>query len=109
MADITPTQSRIATTLIAASTSALSSEEFTVFGGEHAVVFSDAMAGVEEVNVQIKKPDGSWVHVVDGIFPLSASKNASAIWGKGVYRMTKSVTAGAVGVYGFNTTFLKRG
>jgi hypothetical protein len=96
--------------LIAAATAGSTSEKFVVPEGRHATIFCDALAGVEEVTLEMERPDGTFITVTDGAaFPLTVTSNGTALLSKGVYRVTKTATAGSVGVYAFNISFRASG
>jgi len=95
--------------MVASTTAGGTSNEFIVPEGAHATVVTDGLAGAEEVNLQALKADGStWVTLLDGNFPLTATANASAIWAKGRYRLVQDATAGTTTTELYGISFTKR-
>ena len=95
-------------TLIESISGATTSKVFTVEENKKATIYSDLVIGAgETIKVQIKKPDGSFVDVYgdDVQLKLTATNNVTAIWGKGIFRITKTSTASPVGVYAYNVNF----
>lgn len=108
MANITPDNaSNNSIELISAQTAGATSESFIIPEGEGFTIFSDALTGAETVGVEAEKPDGTWVEIKSDL--LSSSGNEAAFYSKGKFRLVKSATAGAVGVYAFNRSFMKSG
>jgi len=97
-----------ATTLVAAATGASTgSDSFLVPEGAQQVIFSEVLGAGETVGLEIQDPAGNWIGIAAGF--LTETNNAETILGKGVYRVTKSVTASATGVYTYGISFKRKG
>lgn len=96
-----------AITLIEAKTGAENSSSFQVPDKEHVTVFCDTPGSSEEITLQVQRPDGTFINALDGTFPLKSTKTITAVYGKGIYRVVKPVTAASVGVYLFIQNFDK--
>ena len=81
---------------------------FVVYEGNGYSVFCEStIAGSETCTLQALDPDGNWVTIIDEFF--TATKREQAIYSKGVYRVVKPVTASAVGVFAFTSSFNQKG
>lgn len=87
--------------LLAAQTGAITTGEFTLDQGSELTIVSNPLAGVETVTIQIyDNAKAAWYDLtLDGKKQtLDLNTNAIQIYGIGVYRCVKSVTAATVGV-----------
>lgn len=78
------------------------SESFFVNNLHGAIIqVSPDLAGVEVAGIEISHDNGTtWVPYIDGTaVQLTATKNALRVYGPALYRVAKSVTATATGVY----------
>lgn len=95
-------------TLITATTGAGTSPSFKSFDDQKITIYSEtSILNTETIKLQVMKPDGTWIdcYADDELIRLKNNRNIYAIWGKGIYRVNKSATASAVGVYAFNASF----
>jgi len=108
MADITPKNAgNQSVELIASQTAGATSEAFYVPEGTGYSVFCDALASGEIIGVEAQRPDGTWVNIKSDF--LSSTSNEGAFYSKGLFRLVKSATASAVGVYSYNISFKRSG
>lgn len=108
MGDITPRNaSNRSITLISAQTAGATSEVFTVPDGKGYSFFCDALGSGETVAVEALKPDGTWTEIKSDL--LNSTAFEGAVYSKGIYRLVKSATSSAVGVYAFSKSFTQSG
>ena len=108
MADITPRNKRVtAHTLIEATTSAVESEEFVIPGGINYSVFCDALSSGESVSVLAKRPDGTWITIKSDL--MNSTVNEAAFYSHGLFKLAKTATSSAIGIYSYNTLFTRTG
>ena len=86
----------MALTLISSQTAAATSSGFQREEGQSATVFATALAGTETVTISISH-DGGTTFVNTG-YALTATEPAAHLDGPGIFRMSKSATAGACAV-----------
>ena len=89
------------TTLLEPTTSAAQSDQFSVDNNELPVhVYSETLGTGETGVIQIKVA-GSWQNYVDAASTkqLDEDNTGVAIYAPGVYRVDKSATASATGIY----------
>lgn len=81
--------------IIESKTQAEVSNPFRVTAGESVSVKAWGLAGGETVTIQIERGDGEFQDVLDGV--LTATAYQQRIISEGLYRLSKSATAGAAG------------
>ena len=94
--------------ILSSTTASANSSEFSISDGSKATIFCDKnILPSEEIKLQIKKPDNTFIDVYsDGyLLELSATNNTFTMYGKGIYRIVKSVTADPIGIYAYNISF----
>lgn len=76
--------------------------EITVFCGPEAnQVGSNSLGVGETIKFQIQSTDGYWFDLYEGgaVKQLDEDTNVEAIYGPGIFRVVKSATAAAIGVF----------
>jgi len=87
--------------IIAATTSAEDSSEVSCFSNNiPATFFADGLSGAEEIQVQYKIADGTFVDVYQdgGTLVLTATANITTVFGPGYYKLIKPETSAETSV-----------
>ena len=95
----------MSTIILAATTSAAQSADFTVrgmmrAGGDHAHLTAPGIAGSEVATIQKKNADDSYSdYYIDNVIQtITATNTGVVVDGAGIYRVDKDATAAAVGI-----------
>ena len=92
----------MALTLLAAATGGGTSSDLAVRNGHTATLIASNLAGAETGSIQISYDGGTtFINLFsDGSQQqLTATNNTATVYGPGIFRVVKSATAGACGIF----------
>lgn len=84
--------------LIAPTTSAATSEQFTVRPGQTVAVVSNGLANSEEARIQVKNASGTFDDVDESTAVMTATAKQRTISAAGDYKVDKDATVSPSGV-----------